>query len=78
MNWEKLSAPKVHGDMGFKDLSAFNLAMLGNRDGNLLQSRTLLLLKFLKLVISRLVPISRLLLNIIRAMFGAVLCVLDL
>ena len=29
MNWEKLSAPKIHGGMGFKDLSAFNLAMLG-------------------------------------------------
>jgi len=29
MNWEKLSAQKMHGGMGFKDLSAFNLAMLG-------------------------------------------------
>jgi hypothetical protein len=31
MNWEKLSAPKVHGGMGFKDLSAFNLSMLGKQ-----------------------------------------------
>jgi len=31
MNWEKLSAPKIHGGMGFKDLSAFNLAMLGKQ-----------------------------------------------
>ena len=31
MNWEKLSAPKVYGGMGIKDLSAFNLAMLGKQ-----------------------------------------------
>jgi len=31
MNWEKLSAPKIHGGMGFKDLSAFNLALLGKQ-----------------------------------------------
>jgi len=31
MNWEKLSAPKIHGGMGFKDLSAFNLSMLGKQ-----------------------------------------------
>jgi hypothetical protein len=28
MSWKRLSGPKVHGGMGFKDLSAFNLAML--------------------------------------------------
>ncbi|XP_039687081.1 uncharacterized protein [Medicago truncatula] len=28
MRWEKLSVPEVHGGMVFKDLSAFNLAML--------------------------------------------------
>jgi len=28
MNWEKLLALKIHEGMGFKDLSAFNLAML--------------------------------------------------
>ena len=27
MSWEKLSAPKIHGGMGFKDLSAFNLTI---------------------------------------------------
>jgi hypothetical protein len=78
MNWEKLSAPKIHGGMGFKDLSAFNLAMLGKQGWKLLQNRILLLLKSLKLDISRLVPISRLLLDIIRAMFGAASCALDL
>ena len=31
MSWEKLSAPKIHGGMGFKDLAAFNLAMLGKQ-----------------------------------------------
>lgn len=31
MNWEKLFAPKIHRGMGFKDLSAFNLAMLGKQ-----------------------------------------------
>jgi len=31
MSWEKLSAPKIHGGMGCKDLSTFNLAMLGKQ-----------------------------------------------
>jgi len=31
MSWGKLSAAKVYGGMGFKDLSAFNLAMLGKQ-----------------------------------------------
>jgi len=31
MSWEKLSAPKMHARMGFKDLIAFNLAMLGKQ-----------------------------------------------
>jgi len=29
MSWEKLSPPKIHGGMDFKDLSTFNLVMLG-------------------------------------------------
>jgi hypothetical protein len=31
LNWEKLSMHKNHGGMGFKDLSVFNLAMLGKQ-----------------------------------------------
>jgi len=31
MNWEKLLAPKIHGGMGFNDLSAFNSTMLGKQ-----------------------------------------------
>ena len=31
LSWEKLSMHKSHGGMGFKDLSAFNLAMLGKQ-----------------------------------------------
>lgn len=31
LSWEKLSMRKVHGGMGFKDLSAYNLAMLGKQ-----------------------------------------------
>jgi len=31
LNREKLSAPRIHGGMGFKDLSAFNLTMLGKQ-----------------------------------------------
>jgi hypothetical protein len=31
MSWEKLSMHKIHGGMGFKNLSAFNLAMLGKQ-----------------------------------------------
>jgi hypothetical protein len=31
MSWERLSVHKSHGGMGFKDLTVFNLAMLGKQ-----------------------------------------------
>jgi hypothetical protein len=31
MSWEKLSMHKSNSGMGFKDLAAFNLAMLGKQ-----------------------------------------------
>jgi hypothetical protein len=31
LSWEKLSMHKTNGGMGFKDLTAFNLAMLGKQ-----------------------------------------------
>jgi len=31
LNWEKVSINKTQGELGFKDLSAFNLAMLGKQ-----------------------------------------------
>jgi len=31
LSWEKISIHKSHGGMGFKDLTAFNLAMLGKQ-----------------------------------------------
>jgi hypothetical protein len=31
MSWERLSVHKSHGGMGFKDLTAFNLPMLGKQ-----------------------------------------------
>ena len=36
LSWENLSMHKVHGGMGFKDLSVFNLSMLGKQGWKLL------------------------------------------
>jgi len=48
MNWEKLSAPKVHGGMGFKDLSAFNLAILGKQGWKFITEPNSLVARILK------------------------------
>jgi len=34
LSWDKLTVHKKYGGMGFKDLTAFNMAMLGKQDGN--------------------------------------------
>lgn len=34
LSWDKPSMPKLHGGLGFRNLHAFNLAMLGNKPGN--------------------------------------------
>lgn len=57
MRWERLSVPKLHGGMGFKDLSAFNLAMLGKQGWKFLLVPDSLVCLFLKHDIFHLVTI---------------------
>jgi hypothetical protein len=77
MSWEKLSAPKIHGGMGFKDLSAFNLAMLGKQGWKFITEPESLVAHIFKARYFPLGSISRLKLATTRAMFGVVSCVLD-
>lgn len=48
LSWEKVSAPKIHGGMGFKDLSAFNLAMLGKQGWNFINESESLVTRIFK------------------------------
>lgn len=40
-NWAMVAAPKWKGGMGFRNLQAFNLAMLANKVGGFLKTLTL-------------------------------------
>ncbi|XP_019181988.1 PREDICTED: uncharacterized protein LOC109177141 [Ipomoea nil] len=46
--WDKLCVPKKHGGLGFKDLRAFNLAMLGKQAWKLLTNTDSLVAKVYK------------------------------
>ncbi|XP_019168373.1 PREDICTED: uncharacterized protein LOC109164072 [Ipomoea nil] len=46
--WDKLCVPKKHGGLGFKDLRAFNLAMLGKQAWRLLTNTDSLVAKIYK------------------------------
>jgi hypothetical protein len=48
MSWERLAMHKSHGGMGFKDLTAFNLAMLGKQGWKLQTDTDSLVLRLLK------------------------------
>jgi hypothetical protein len=78
MSWERLSAPKVHGGMGFKDLSAFNLAMLGKQGLKFLSKPDTLFPVFLKCGIPHLETISQFSLATIPVVYGRVFCAIDL
>ncbi|CAJ2647159.1 unnamed protein product [Trifolium pratense] len=48
LSWDKLSMHKDDGGMGFKDLSAFNLAMIGKQSWRILTSPNILIAKLYK------------------------------
>jgi hypothetical protein len=48
LSWEKLSLHKVHGGMGFKDLTAFNLSMLGKQGWKFMNEPTSLVTRIFK------------------------------
>jgi len=74
MSWERLSASKVHSGMGFKYLSAFNLAMLGKQGWKFLTEPDSLVSCIFKVWYFP----SQLKLAIILVMCGIVLCAPDL
>ena len=48
LRWEKLTRPKIHGGMGFRDFNLFNQAMLGKQGWRLLMRPDSLCAKVLK------------------------------
>ncbi|CAJ2647435.1 unnamed protein product [Trifolium pratense] len=48
LSWERLSVSKDYGGMGFKNLQAFNIAMLGKQAWNLVTKPSSLITKLLK------------------------------
>lgn len=48
LSWEKLSMHKVHDGMGFKDLTTFNLAMLGKQGWKFMNEPTSLVARIFK------------------------------
>lgn len=48
ISWKKLTEPKDSGGLGFKDLEAFNLALLGKQVWRVITKPNLLMYKVLK------------------------------
>ena len=49
MKWDKLSEPKMMGGLGFRDLRAFNLALLPNKDEGYNKGKTLSSIEYIRI-----------------------------